>query len=99
MESDWDIVGFAFSFLSIALYDAYSGFVGQWTVITGITYGMLGILATWVLPKFKRAVISYGGFAIVGTIVYDLITGVLMGPILFGMSFQMAFVGQIPFTI
>lgn len=38
-------------------------------------------------------------FAIAATIFFDLLTGVLLGPVLFGGSMREAFIGQIPFTV
>lgn len=38
-------------------------------------------------------------FALVATIIYDVVTGVVLGPVLFGGSMREAFIGQIPFTL
>lgn len=91
-------VGFIFAFLSMVALDLVVGRVGIWTLVTALTYGMLGALAPTFLQRFsgRRGYVSY---AIVATLVFDGITGVAMGPLFFGQSFAVAFVGQIPFTI
>ncbi|MFA6338592.1 MAG: hypothetical protein WCW87_00830 [Candidatus Paceibacterota bacterium] len=93
------LVGFSFAFLSIAIFDLFTGKLGQWTLITGITYGLLGISAAWFLPKGKNSIKSFVIFALFSTIIYDAITGLSIGPIFFGQSLSEAFWGQIPFTL
>ena len=41
----------------------------------------------------------YVGFSIVGTIIYDLITGIGIGTVFFHQSFITTLIGQIPFTL
>jgi len=93
------IAGFVFAFLNILVYDAFTSGVGSWTWLVAITYGAIGVLAGWWFSKRKGNVANYALFAIVATLLFDLITGVLAGPLLFGQSFMSAFVGQIPFTL
>lgn len=90
---------FLFGALSIALYDIATGKAGEWTIVTAITYGVVGIASAVFFNKAKSSRKNYVAFAFFGTIFYDAITGVAMGPILFGSSFIEAFFGQIPFTI
>lgn len=90
--------GFIFGFLSIALYDAFQGLLGQWTWITGITYGLLGIIAYFYFKNKKGTPWQYVKYAILGTLLYDAATGLTIGPLMFGQSFAEAFYGQIPFT-
>jgi uncharacterized membrane protein len=90
---------FVFAFLSIVLFDVFSQMVGQWTLITAITYGIIGMGAHYALRHRADRPLPYMMYAVVATLVYDLITGVIMGPVLFGGSFREAFIGQIPFTI
>ncbi|HPS21210.1 MAG TPA: hypothetical protein PLO44_00140 [Candidatus Paceibacterota bacterium] len=91
------VLSFLFGFLSIFLYDAVTHF-GSWTWITGITYGLIGVVATFYFKKYKTSVLNFAVFAIVSTIFYDLITGVLVAPI-FGQTILTALALQIPFTI
>ncbi|MDP1688660.1 MAG: hypothetical protein Q8L47_00835 [bacterium] len=90
---------FLFGLLSIALYDIAVGKAGQWTVVTAVTYGVIGIASAIFFNRAKSSRKNYVTFAFFGTIFYDAITGVAMGPILFGGSYSEAFFGQIPFTL
>jgi uncharacterized membrane protein len=88
---------FMFGALSIALFDVAVGKVGSWTVVTALSYGALGILSHYLLSG-KTGRMRYV-FVIVGIFAYDLVTGVFMGPLMFGMTLPAAFFGQIPFTL
>lgn len=93
------ISGFLFAFLSIVLFDLITMKIGLWTIITALTYGVLGLGAFSFFKNKKESRINYVYFAIVGTLFFDIITGVLAGPILFGQNFIQALTGQIPFTL
>jgi uncharacterized membrane protein len=88
---------FAFGFLSIFLYDLVTNF-GSWTWITGITYGLVGVVASFYFKKYKSSVGNFVIFTVFATIFYDLITGVLFAPIFHQTIFN-ALIMQIPFTI
>ncbi len=90
--------GFLFSFTSIALYDIFSGKIGSWTFVTAGVYGAIGFAAGIYFKNRESTAWNYAKFAIVGTIVYDIMTGLTIGPIFFHQSFMTALVGQIPFT-
>jgi len=85
--------------LSIALVDILVGKVGLWTLVTSITYGVVGV---WGASFFKNRQASRKNFviaSIAGTLFFDFVTGICMGPILFGQPLSVAFIGQIPFTL
>ena len=90
--------GFIYGALSIVLFDAITGRVGLWTLITALSYGAIGAWASYAFAKKRPTTGDFVKFSIVATLSYDFVTGVLMGPALFGMSFTAAFIGQIPFT-
>lgn len=90
---------FLFGLLSIVIFDIVTGKVGNWTAITGLTYGALGVLSYFFFKNRQSSALNYLKFAVFGTLLYDAVTGVILGPIMFGMPIQAAFVGQIPFTI
>ncbi len=90
------LVGFLFGFLSIFLYDCLTHF-GSWTLIAGITYGLLGAISALYFSKMKASSLNFAIFAGFATIFYDLITGVLFAPI-FHQTMLTALVLQIPFT-
>ena len=88
---------FAFGFSSIFLYDMLTSY-GSWTWVVGITYGLTGV-ASFLYFKNKKgsSIWDFAKFAFVATIVFDLVTGVLMAPFL-GQNIWNAFLLQITFT-
>lgn len=90
--------GFFFGAFSILAFDLITGTLGPWSLITAPTYGVLGIFATWYL-KNRHAKRYFVYFAIFGTLLYDAITGLTVGPLLFHQPFLAAVFGQIPFTL
>lgn len=97
-KSGGALVGFLFASLSMVMFDVVSGHLGQWTLVTALTYGFVGALAPVVLTRLS-GVRGYVSYAVVGTLVFDGVTGVLMGPLLFSQPLAEAFFGQIPFTM
>lgn len=93
------IVGFAFAFLSIFLFDLVTSGIGMWTWITACAYGALGLWAYYYLRNKKGTAKDFVTFSIFGTLIYDAITGLSIGPLLFGQSFMEALIGQVPFTV
>ncbi len=91
--------GFLFGALSIALFDIFVGKVGMWTLVTAATYGFIGWGAALFFKKRSASASNFLAYGVLGTIAYDAVTGVAMGPLLFGQTFAAAFFGQIPFTI
>ncbi|HTY39567.1 MAG TPA: hypothetical protein VMC43_00530 [Candidatus Paceibacterota bacterium] len=90
---------FLFGFLSIGLFDLATGKLGQWTLLTGITYGLVGVGAAYFFRKRNATALSFAAYGFIGTIAYDAVTGLSMGPLFFGQSLSDAFFGQIPFTL
>ncbi len=90
--------GFFFGAMSILLYDITTGTLGVRTLFTGGAYGLMGL---WAGAYFKGKNIGsrdYVKFAIWGTLLYDAMTGLTVGPIFFHQSFLAALYGQMPFT-
>lgn len=92
------LVGFSFAFFSMFLFDLITGNTGIWTLITASVYGFLGLWAAFFFKKKQSSAWNYAKFAVVGTIVFDAVTGLSIGPLFFHQSFIHALVGQIPFT-
>lgn len=90
---------FLFGFLGIALYDAVTSGWGVWTLVTALAYGALGLGAHVFFKHRSASIKNFLTFGIVGTIVYDAITGLTIGPLLWHQSFMLALTGQIPFTL
>jgi uncharacterized membrane protein len=90
--------GFLFAFFSIVLFDLITQKLGIWTLLTAVAYGVLGLWAAFYFKNRKGGALDYALFAIYGTLFFDAVTGLSIGPLFFGQSFTEAFVGQIPFT-
>lgn len=91
--------GMTFCLIAILGYDLLGGTLGTWSLVTAGTYALLGVFAGWYLKNKSNSVKYYLGFSIVATIVYDAITGIGMGMLLFNQPFGITFIGQIPFTL
>jgi uncharacterized membrane protein len=92
-------VGGLYGALSIALVDILMGKSGTWTIITSLTYGAVGIFGAYFLKDREANAKNFVIATIIGTLFFDLITGVFMGPLMFGQPWIEAIVGQIPFTL
>lgn len=92
------LMAFCFGFLSIVIYDSLTSGLGVWTFITAIAYGFLGLSASYFFAN-RSGWKSYASYAVIGTIVYDVITGLTIGPLFFHQSFLVSLTGQIPFTL
>ena len=92
-------VSFLFGFLGIIFYDAVTSGWGEWTWVTAFAYGFVGIGSHFFFKNHDASIRNFVGFGIVGTLFYDAITGLTIGPVFHGQSFAAALVGQIPFTL
>ncbi len=91
--------GFLFGAGSILLFDIVTGTMGMWTLITAFSYGLVGAGAAWFLRGRGNSRGAYAAYAVAGTILYDALTGLTVGPLFFGQPFFAALAGQIPFTM
>ncbi|MEK9181540.1 MAG: hypothetical protein AAB786_00775 [Patescibacteria group bacterium] len=91
--------GFLFAFFSIIFFDLITGHFGIWSLITAGTYGVLGFGATFYFRNKNPGSLDYASFAILGTLFFDAVTGLSIGPLFFQQSFMEALMGQIPFTL
>ncbi len=92
------VLGFVFGASNIVLYDLITAGIGSWTFVSALGFGLVGGVAAWALPKFKNRRVGYLSYAIFGTIAFDVLTGLTLGPIAFHQPFMNAVMGQIPFT-
>jgi len=90
---------FLFASLSIVLFDGVTSGWGVWTLVTAFAYGALGVGAHYFFCNRESTVRNYVIFAIFGTVFYDALTGLTIGPLFWDQPFMVAFVGQIPFTL
>lgn len=89
---------FAFGFLGIVLFDAVTSGWGNWTWVTALCYGSLGVAAHYFFMNRPATIQNFLVFGVPATIVYDAIT-MMIGPVFSGQSFALALAGQIPFTV
>jgi len=92
------LTGFSFAVLSILLYDIITHTLGVQTLFTAGAYGVLGLWAAYYFKKNKEKKWGYVSFAVIGTLFFDAVTGLTVGPIFFHQSFMQSLIGQIPFT-
>jgi len=88
-----------FSFITMLSFDLITTQLGIWTVITAGTYASLGLFFHFIYKNRRVSLPQYLVGGLSGVLLFDVITGVIFAPILFGMSFEQAFFGQIPFTL
>ncbi|KKR70722.1 MAG: hypothetical protein UU13_C0002G0067 [Candidatus Nomurabacteria bacterium GW2011_GWB1_40_7] len=90
--------GFSFAVLSILLYDIATGTLGAQTFFTAGAYGAIGLWSANYFKKHESTPFNYVRFAIMGTLFFDAVTGLTVGPMFLHQPFMNALVGQIPFT-
>jgi uncharacterized membrane protein YuzA (DUF378 family) len=104
------LAGLAFGALTVLSFDVITGTIGPWSLFTAGAYALFGLAAGWYFSPAcakddatdRRAGSSraqYVILAVIGTLFYDAITGLTLGPLFFGQPFMVALVGQIPFTL
>jgi len=79
-----------------ALFGA-TGTVGLWTLTGALTWGVVGFI--FAQQKPDGSPFTFAKLGLGGMLIFDAITGVVLSPLLWGMPWQDALVGQIPFTI
>ena len=92
-------LGFLFGILSIVFYDLLTHTLGSCTLVTAPAYGALGLFSALYFKNRRANTSNFIFLAIVGTLFFDAMTGLLVGPLFFHQSFSSALIGQIPFTI
>ncbi len=92
-------VPFLFAFFSIVVYDMLTVGLGAWTFVTALVYGAIGLFAVSFFKNRAPSRKNFVSFAVVSTILYDVLTGFTLGPIFFNQPFASAMTGQIPFTV
>lgn len=89
--------GAPISQIAFSLFDANSKLtVGLWTLTGTLSWGLVGFLFT--LQKPNGSPLTFAKLGIGGTLVFDAITGPILSPLVWGMPFWEALVGQLPFT-
>lgn len=91
--------GMVFCFLSVMSFDLITGTLGAWSLVTAGTYTALGALSGLFFKNKESSIRNYVLFSVVGTLIYDAITGIGIGMLFFNQTFSQTFIGQIPFTV
>jgi uncharacterized membrane protein len=90
--------GVIFSVVSIVLYDALTAGIGSYTWTTALAYSLVSLGAGLYLANRQSSIKNFVTVSVVGIIFYDVVTGVVLGPLVTGASAYTALIGQIPFT-
>jgi hypothetical protein len=91
--------GAIFALLAMVFFDFITMKVGVWTIVTALAYAGIAGAAHFAYKRVGKVKLKhYLGSGIAGVLAFDFVTGVLFGPVMFGMSYAQAIIGQIPFT-
>jgi len=93
------LAGLFFTLLAILSFDLITGTLGVWSIMTAGTYALLGIAAGFYFKNRESNIKNYVKFSVIGTLIYDAITGIGTGMLFFKQSFMLTLMGQIPFTL
>lgn len=90
-----------FAFLTMASFDAITGKVGSWTIVTAATYAAIGLAFHFAYGRMKGRVSfwTYIGSSVAGVLLFDFVTGPIASSLMFGPPFWDSLVGQVPFTL
>ena len=69
------------------------------TWVTAFAYGALAVASYFYFKSRKASRANFIGFGIIATLVYDAVTGIVLGPVFFNQALASAAAGQIPFTV
>jgi hypothetical protein len=81
------------------IYDALTAGFGIWTLVTAAAYGGVAVGAHLYFSVREPSRGNFVRYSILAVLVYDVVTGLTVGPLAYGQPFAAAVVGQIPFTI
>ena len=93
------LAGFSFAVLGVFMYDLITGTLGVHTFFVAGAFAVLGIWGGRYFKEHKADTVSYIRFAVWGTLFFDAVTGLILGPVFYGQPFAVALAGQIPFTM
>ncbi|MFH0835841.1 MAG: hypothetical protein V1834_01635 [Candidatus Micrarchaeota archaeon] len=89
--------GFLLGIILYALVDITMSRVGIWTLTSAFAWGLAGWWMATRQPSgsFK----TFLGMSVAGTLLFDFVSGPIFGSWLWRMPFEVALIGQIPFTM
>lgn len=86
----------AYSLVDIVPFLMGAPSLGLWTLTGALSWGIVGYL--FAQQKPDGSPFTFAKLGIGGTLLFDAITGVLLSPLVWGMPWSDALLGQIPFT-
>ena len=89
----------AFLIFSIFVYDFFTAGIGSYTYSVAVVYMVIAIFAHKVFANRKGTIKEYAVFSVFSILFFDIVTGLIIGPIALSQSFYVALMGQIPFTL
>gem|GEM_PF-2616527 len=90
-----------FAFATMFSFDFFTSGIGTWTYVTSATYALIALAFHFHFraARQKSSLRLFLSNGILGVLAFDLITGPMMSAALFGQSFRLTFIMQIPFTV
>lgn len=88
-----------FAFATMFVFDFFTSGIGVWTWVTSSTYAIVALAFSLLLRGKKINLQGYMGAGAIGVLSFDFITGPIMSSALFGQSFVLTLIMQVPFTI
>ncbi|HLC92291.1 MAG TPA: hypothetical protein VJH23_01135 [archaeon] len=88
-----------FAFTTMFAFDIFTSGIGTWTYVTSTMYALIALAFTFYFRNKKASIAGYMKAGAAGVLVFDFITGPVMSSALFGQSFALTLLMQIPFTI
>lgn len=91
--------------VSVLAFDLLTTGVSAWTGVVSVTYVLLTLLVSRLYKVLRRngarihGRLTYVAMGVGCVLLFDGITGILFPPLLWGLSFRQAVLGQIPFTL
>lgn len=84
---------------SIVLYDYMTVGCGLWTLVVVAAYFLIAAACNYVQIGSSLSMLGLCARGVIVTLAFDALTGLTVGPLLYGQPFMEAVVGQIPFSI
>ena len=86
-----------FAASQIFLFDFLTFGVGLWTLAVMCAFCIIACVLFYVREHLKIPAFLFGA-TIIATLTFDILTGLIFGPLFFDQSFMQALAGQVPFT-
>jgi hypothetical protein len=88
-----------FPVIAMVVFDIITMKVGIWTFGTAAAFALIVVIFSRILKNRKSSLGLYAKSSIAGVLIFDFLTGPIMSSFAFKIPFEVALLGQIPFTI